>query len=100
MPPPPVSSLAHSRVYRMTGPGPVDWPPAPIRTERLVLRGSEAGDRKAFVDLFSSPEVGTYIGGAPPRDEVERTAPAVPGRRKGFFVVALDGTMIGMVSFD
>ncbi|MEV6713506.1 GNAT family N-acetyltransferase [Lentzea sp. NPDC051208] len=84
----------------MTGLGSVDWPPTPIRTDRLVLRASEAGDRAAFVELFSSPEVGTYVGGAQPRDEVERTAPAVPGRRTGFFVVALGGGMIGMVSFD
>ncbi|MGW6445296.1 GNAT family N-acetyltransferase, partial [Lentzea sp. NPDC055074] len=84
----------------MTEPGSVDWPPTPIRTERLVLRASEAGDREAFVELFSSPEVGTYIGGSPSREEVDRTAPAVPGRRTGFFVVALDGAMIGMVSFD
>ncbi|MCR3749497.1 GNAT family N-acetyltransferase [Lentzea californiensis] len=84
----------------MTGLGSVAWPPAPIRTERLVLRASEAGDRAAFVELFSSPEVGTYVGGAQPRDEVERTAPEVPGRRTGFFVVALGGAMIGMVSFD
>jgi RimJ/RimL family protein N-acetyltransferase len=48
-----------------------DWPPAPIKTERLVLRESEARDRAAFVELFSSPEVGTHIGGSKPRDEVE-----------------------------
>jgi hypothetical protein len=39
--------------------GPVAWPPAPIRTERLVLRESEARDRAAFIELFASPEVGT-----------------------------------------
>ena len=81
-------------------PGVVAWPPAPIKTERLVLRQSEPRDRAQFVDLFSSPEVGTYIGGAQPRDEVERTAPEVPGCRFGFFVVELDGTMIGMITFD
>ncbi|SMD19786.1 GNAT family N-acetyltransferase [Lentzea albidocapillata] len=84
----------------MTGLGSVDWPPTAIRTGRLVLRESEAGDREAFVELFSSPEVGTYIGGARPRDEVERSAPEVTGRRTGFFVVALGGAMIGMVTFD
>ena len=31
----------------MTELGPVTWPPAPIRTERLVLRESEARDRAA-----------------------------------------------------
>lgn len=79
---------------------PATWPPAPIRTERLVLRESAPKDRAVFIDLFSSPEVGTYIGGAQPRDELERTAPEVPGRRFGCFVVDLDGTMIGMITFD
>ncbi len=81
----------------MSEPG---WPPAPIKTERLVLRESEARDRATFVELFSSPEVDTYIGSAKPRDEVERTAPVTPGRRFGCFVAELDGEMIGMISFD
>jgi RimJ/RimL family protein N-acetyltransferase len=80
--------------------GPVAWPPAPIRTERLVLRESEAWDRAAFIELFSLPEVGTYIGGPRPRDELERAVPEVPGRRPGFFVIDLDGAMIGMITFD
>ena len=84
----------------MTELGPVAWPPAPIRTERLVLRESEARDRAALVELFASPEVGTYIGGPRPRDELERTVPEVPGRRPGFFVIDLDGAMIGMITFD
>ncbi|MFF7632856.1 GNAT family N-acetyltransferase [Kitasatospora sp. NPDC008050] len=79
-------------------PGP--WPAAPIRTERLVLRGSQARDRAALIELFSSPEVGTYVGGAQPRDELERTVPEVPGQRPGFFVIDLDGAMIGMVTLD
>ncbi|MFF3889875.1 GNAT family N-acetyltransferase [Streptomyces sp. NPDC001914] len=84
----------------MTELGPVAWPPAPIRTERLVLRESEARDRAAFIELFASPEVGTYIGGPRPRDELERTAPEVPGRRPGFFVIDLGGVMIGMITLD
>ncbi|WP_282693925.1 GNAT family N-acetyltransferase [Streptomyces sp. CC208A] len=84
----------------MTGLGPDTWPPAPITTGRLVLRESEAGDRAAFVDLFASPEVGTYIGGARPRDELEGAVPEVPGRRPGLFVVELDGAMIGMITLD
>ncbi|GAA3458033.1 GNAT family N-acetyltransferase [Saccharothrix longispora] len=87
-------------VPAMTEPGPAAWPAAPIRTERLVLRQSEARDRAALVELFASPEVGTYIGGARPRDELERTMPEVPGRRPGFFVVDLDGAVIGIVTFD
>ncbi|POX48293.1 GNAT family N-acetyltransferase [Streptomyces sp. Ru72] len=84
----------------MTELGPVAWPPAPIRTERLVLRESEARDRPAFIELFASPEVGTYLGGPRPRDELERTAPEVPGRRPGLFVIDLDGAMIGMITLD
>ncbi|MGW1508339.1 GNAT family N-acetyltransferase [Streptomyces sp. NPDC002394] len=76
------------------------WPPAPISTERLVLRESEAGDRAAFVELFASPEVGTHIGGARPREELDRAMPEVPGRRPRLFVIELDGTMIGMVTLD
>ena len=84
----------------MTDLGPVTWPPAPIRTERLVLRQSEARDRAAFIELFASPEVGTYLGGPRPRDELERGVPEVPGRRPGVFVIDLDGALIGTVSLD
>ncbi|MFF4243068.1 GNAT family N-acetyltransferase [Streptomyces sp. NPDC001822] len=84
----------------MTAPGSVAWPPAARRTERLVLRASEARDRAAFIELFASPEVGTYIGGPRRRDDLDGAVPAVPGRRPGFFVVDLDGVMIGMITFD
>ncbi|MER5849609.1 GNAT family N-acetyltransferase [Streptomyces sp. NPDC002012] len=84
----------------MSDPGPVAWPPAPIRTERLVLREPEARDRGAFIELFASPEVGTYIGGPRPRDELERAVPEVPGRRPGLLVIDLDGAMIGMITLD
>ncbi|WP_089098846.1 GNAT family N-acetyltransferase [Streptomyces hyaluromycini] len=84
----------------MTVLGPDVWPPAPIRTERLVLRGSEARDRAAVIELGASPEVGTYLGGPRPRAELERTVPEVPGRRPGFFVVELDGAAIGTVQLD
>lgn len=77
--------------------GPVAWPPAPIRTERLVLREPEIRDRAAFIELHASPEVHTYLGGPRPRDELEREMPEVPGRWPGSFVVALDGTMIGQI---
>ncbi|KOU16824.1 GNAT family N-acetyltransferase [Streptomyces sp. WM6368] len=80
--------------------GPVSWPPAPIRTERLVLRQSEARDRAAVIELFASPEVGTYTGGPRPRDELEAAVPEVPGRRPGFFVIDVDGAMIGMITLD
>jgi RimJ/RimL family protein N-acetyltransferase len=65
-----------------------------------VLRESEARDRAAFIELFASSEVGTYIGGPRSRDELERTVSEVPGRRPGLFVVDLDGAMIGMITLD
>jgi RimJ/RimL family protein N-acetyltransferase len=79
---------------------PVPWPPGPIRTERLVLRKPEAWDRTAVIELFSSPEVGTYLGGPQRRDELERSMPEVPQRRPGLSVVDLDGAMIGIVTLD
>ncbi|MCQ9177956.1 GNAT family N-acetyltransferase [Streptomyces sp. IBSBF 2953] len=81
----------------MTELGPVAWPPAPIRTERLVLRESEARDRAAFIELLASPEVHTYLGGPRPRDELERAVPEIPGRRRGIFVIDLDGALIGII---
>ncbi|MFC9844353.1 GNAT family N-acetyltransferase [Streptomyces sp. NPDC060223] len=84
----------------MTDPRPLAWPPAPIRTERLVLRESEARDRAAVIELFTSPEVNVYLGGPRPRDELERTVPEIPGRRPGFFVVELDGATIGTIQLD
>ncbi|WLW54968.1 GNAT family N-acetyltransferase [Streptomyces sp. YU58] len=84
----------------MTELGPVAWPPAPIRTERLVLRESEPRDRATFVELFASPEVRTYLGGPRPRAELEREVPELPGRRPGVFVVERGGAAIGTVSLD
>lgn len=82
----------------MTELGPVPWPPAPIGTARLVLREPEARDRAALIELFASKEVGTYLGGSRPRDELEHEMPGVPSRRPGRFVVDLDGAMIGQVT--
>ncbi|MFF0132025.1 GNAT family N-acetyltransferase [Streptomyces mirabilis] len=80
--------------------GSVTWPPAPVKTERLVLREPEARDRAAFIELLASPEVHTYLGGPRPRDELEREMPEmpeVPERWPGSFVVDLDGAMIGQI---
>ena len=77
--------------------GPVAWPPEPIKTERLVLREPEARDRAAFIELLASPEVHTYLGGARPREELEREMPGAPERSPGCFVVDLDGAMIGEI---
>src|SRR5262249_31145153 len=73
------------------------WPPTPIRTERLVLRESEARDRPVFIELLASPEVHTYLGGPRPRDELEREMPEVPERWPGRSVVDLDGAMMGQI---
>src|SRR6185312_13901315 len=81
----------------MTDLGPVAWPPAPIRTERLVLREPEARDRAACIELLASPEVHTYLGGPRPRDELEGETPGVPERCPGLFTVDLGGAMIGQV---
>ncbi|MEV1053809.1 GNAT family N-acetyltransferase [Streptomyces sp. NPDC049887] len=80
----------------MTELGPVAWPPAPIKTERLVLRQPEARDRAAFIELLASPEVHAYLGGPRSRDELERELPGVP-EQPGGFVVDLDGSMIGQI---
>ncbi|MFB0620106.1 GNAT family N-acetyltransferase [Streptomyces sp. AGS-58] len=82
----------------MTELGPIAWPPAPIKTERLVLREPEARDRAAVIELFASPEVSSYLGGPRPRDELERAMPGAPGRRPGRFAVDLDGVMIGQIT--
>ncbi len=65
-----------------------------------MLREQEVQDRAAVIELLASPEVGTYIGGARPRDELEAAVPEVPRRRPGLFVVELDGAMIGTITLD
>ncbi|MBU2669104.1 GNAT family N-acetyltransferase [Actinoplanes bogorensis] len=75
--------------------GSVAWPPEPIRTERLVLRATEARDRPAFIELYASPEVHKYLGGAQPRADLERDTPAVPAEWPGSFVADLEGDLIG-----
>lgn len=82
---------------RVTALGPVAWPPAPIRTQRLVLREPEARDRAAFIELLASPEVHTYLGGPRTRDELERETPEAPERWPGSFAVELDGAVIGQI---
>ncbi|MFE6358394.1 GNAT family N-acetyltransferase [Streptomyces sp. NPDC057806] len=81
----------------MTFLGPVAWPPAPIKTERLVLREPKAEDRSAFIELLASPEVHTYLGGPRRRDALEDETPEVPEQWPGSFVVDLDGAMIGQI---
>ncbi|CAN5477460.1 GNAT family N-acetyltransferase [soil metagenome] len=95
-----VVGVANDYAARVADLGPVAWPPHPIGTERLLLREPEADDRAALIELFASSEVNTFLGGPRARDDLERAVPEAPERRSGFFVVALDGTMIGVVSFD
>jgi RimJ/RimL family protein N-acetyltransferase len=80
--------------------GPVEWPPTPIRTDRLVLRAPVARDRAAVITLHASPEVSAFIGGPRRRDELERVVPEVPRQRPGGFVVELEGATIGLVSLE
>ncbi|RHA38809.1 N-acetyltransferase [Cellulomonas rhizosphaerae] len=80
--------------------GRVTWPPGPIATDRLLLRLPEARDRAAFVELYTSPDVGTYTGGARPREAVERALPDAPRGRPGHFVIDLDGAMVGIVQLE
>lgn len=82
----------------MTELGAVAWPPAPIGTERLVLREPEDRDRAAVIELLVSAEVGTYLGGPQPRDELEREVPEAPSRHPGRFIVDLKGAMIGQIT--
>lgn len=65
-----------------------------------MLRTAESRDRTTFVELFSSPEVYTYLGGARPRAELDRVMPEAPGQRPGLFVIDLDGAMISTVTLD
>ncbi|MBF9066736.1 GNAT family N-acetyltransferase [Streptacidiphilus fuscans] len=84
----------------MTDLGTVPWPPAPITTERLVLRQSEARDRAAVVELLASAEVNAYLGGPQPREQLERSVAETPERRPGLFVIESDGATIGTVELN
>ena len=62
-----------------------------------MLREPEARDRAAFIELLASPEVGTYLGGPRPRDELERETPGTPEQPPGLFTVELNRAAIGQV---
>ena len=74
-----------------------DWPIAPIRTERLLLRAPEARDREMFLDLGSDDRVNHHLGGGRDRAELEASLPEVPADRPGQFVVERDGEFVGWV---
>lgn len=71
------------------------WPPAPIRTGRLLLRPPEARDRPAFVDLGCDPVVNRFTGGGRDRARLEQEMPAVPADRPGQFVVEHEDRLVG-----
>lgn len=72
-----------------------DWPPAPIRTQRLVLRPPQARDRADFLDLGSDDEVNHHLGGGRDRAELDAQLPAVPADRPGQFVLEHEGLFVG-----
>lgn len=74
-----------------------DWPPAPIRTERLVLRPPEARDREEFLDLGSDEEVNRHTGGGQDRAALDAAMPEVPADRPGQFVMEHEGRFVGWV---
>jgi RimJ/RimL family protein N-acetyltransferase len=74
-----------------------DWPPRPIRTERLVLRAPEARDREAFLDLYSDERVTRYLGGPRDRAELDELVPAVPAAHAGNFVAEREDRFVGWV---
>ena len=72
-----------------------DWPPAPLRTERLLLRPPRARDREAFLDLGSDPTVNRHLGGGRDRATLDAEVPAVPADRPAQFVLEHDGCFVG-----
>lgn len=78
----------------------VAWPPQPIRTRRLTLRGTQASDRAGVIDLLSSELVRTYLGGPLDRHQLERDTPEVPADRPGVFAIADGSGFAGIVRFD
>jgi len=77
----------------------VAWPPAPLTTERLVLRKPEASDRSGLIELLCSEDVRRFLGGPRPREAVE-AMPEVPADHPGVFAVERDGCFVGAVTID
>lgn len=84
----------------MTDLADVPWPPQPIVTRRLVVRETQAADRGRYLDLLCSAEARRYLGGPLHRDDLERSAPAVPGNYPGVFAIADGGGFIGSVRLN
>ncbi|WP_158867267.1 GNAT family N-acetyltransferase [Leifsonia sp. AG29] len=77
-----------------------EWPPAPIRTERLLLRASKVSDRAPMIELRSAPEAHEFLGGPHSRAELDRVMPEIPGNRPGFFVIERDDAFAGFVTIE
>lgn len=77
-----------------------DWPPAPIRTRRLVVRTSGTGDVDDLLDLASDAEVQRFLGGARDRDELAERMSEVPADRPGHFIVEHDSSFVGSISIS
>jgi RimJ/RimL family protein N-acetyltransferase len=84
----------------VAGLGDVQWPPDPIKTERLVVRRTETQDREGYIELFCSDEVMRYLGGPLSREDVGGAMPDVPGNRPGVFAVEAGGQFAGIVTLD
>jgi RimJ/RimL family protein N-acetyltransferase len=76
------------------------WPPPPLASSRVRLRGPRAQDRPAFVELYASPPVRAHLGGALTRVEAERSFPSAPEARPGLLVAEREGSMVGLVLLD
>ncbi|WP_211332485.1 GNAT family N-acetyltransferase [Nocardioides aurantiacus] len=83
----------------MAGLSDVEWPPAPIRTERLLVRPTAASDLDGYVELLCSEQLRRYLGGPLSRDDLG-DLPQVPGNRPGVFAVQADDDFAGIVTLD
>jgi RimJ/RimL family protein N-acetyltransferase len=63
----------------------MQWPPAPIATQRLTLREARSVDESLFVRLFTDERVRAHLGGPVPSTELTERVADVPWR--GVFTV-------------
>jgi RimJ/RimL family protein N-acetyltransferase len=77
-----------------------DWPPAPIRTRRLVVRTTDVGDLDDLLDLASDAEAQRFLGGARDRDELAERMRKAPAAPPGHFVVEHDSRFVGSLSIS
>ena len=81
--------------------GDVPWPPAPIHTDRLILRQTKPEDRPGLVELLTDETVQAYLGGPQhTREELEQLIPDDPNTRPGIFAVEHAGEFIGRITIQ